>query len=174
VSDDVVVMNSGHVIERGLPQSIYTYPQNEFTARFLGVSNSLDGTVTGLAGKAATIELASHTLICPNSGQVGVGDRVSVFMRPESFRLSRRRHSDDAWPGEIEFSIYHGDCWDYHVRVGTEVLKVRVYREKVGLSHGDAVFLEPDCESMIVMGTDGATSEPADRDAVHRSLSEVT
>jgi hypothetical protein len=36
------------------------------------------------------------------------------------------------------------------------------------------VFLEPDCESVIVMGTDGATSEPADRDAVHRSLSEVT
>jgi len=52
------------------------------------------------------------------------------------------------------FSIYHGDCWDYHVRVDEEVLKVRVYQEKIGLSHGDAVFLEPDADSTIVITGD--------------------
>jgi iron(III) transport system ATP-binding protein len=170
VSDDVVVMNTGHIIERGLPQSIYTFPRNEFTARFLGVSNSLSGTVSSIQGKEATVALASHVLVCPHSGQVDEGDAVSVFLRPESFRLSRRQHSEDAWKGVVEFSIYHGDCWDYHVRVGDDVLKVRVYREKVGLSHGDAVFLEPDCESVIVMPAAGAPAEP---DETERSLSEV-
>jgi iron(III) transport system ATP-binding protein len=158
VSDDVVVMNGGHVIERGLPQAIYTYPQDEFTARFLGVSNSLDGVVDTVGPDGATVVFGSRSIVCKNCGNARPGDQVSVFMRPESVRLSRRRHSENAWPGTIEFSIYHGDCWDYHVRLGDEVLKVRVYQEKVGLAHGDAVFLEPDSESVIVMS--GGKSAP--------------
>jgi iron(III) transport system ATP-binding protein len=151
VSDDVVVMNGGHVIERGLPQAIYTYPQDMFTARFLGVSNSLDGVVDSVDAEGATVVFGSRSMRCRNSGTARAGERVSVFMRPESFRLSRRQHSDNAWRGTIEFSIYHGDCWDYHVRLDDDLLKVRVYQEKVGLAHGDAVFLEPDSDSAIVM-----------------------
>ena len=32
-----------------------------------------------------------------------------------------------------------------------DVLKVRVYQEKIGLSYGDSVFLEPDPDSTIVI-----------------------
>ena len=156
ISDDVVVMNGGHLIERGLPQEIYTYPRDEFTARFLGVSNSLDGVVEAVGPDGATVVFGTRSMLCAKSGDVRPGDRVSVFLRPESFRLSRRQHSDGAWQGSIEFSIYHGDCWDYHVRLGDNVLKVRAYREKVGLSHGDTVFLEPEPDSAIVMSAAAA------------------
>jgi iron(III) transport system ATP-binding protein len=151
VSDDVVVMNGGHVVERGIPHAIYTYPRNMFTARFLGVSNSLDGVVKSIGQDGANVVFGQLSMLCRQRGAARQGERVSVFMRPESFRLSRRQHSADAWQGTIEFSIYHGDCWDYHVRLGEHLLKVRVYREKVGLAHGDVVFLEPDPDSAIVM-----------------------
>jgi iron(III) transport system ATP-binding protein len=151
VSDDVVVMNGGHVVERGIPHAIYTYPRDVFTARFLGVSNSLDGIVDSVGADGALVVMGSRSMLCPQCGDVERGQRVSVFMRPESFRLSRRRHSEAAWTGSIEFSIYHGDCWDYHVRLDDDLLKVRVYREKVGLERGDKVFLEPDPDSAIVM-----------------------
>jgi iron(III) transport system ATP-binding protein len=160
ISDDVVVMNGGHVIERGLPQEIYTYPRDEFTARFLGVSNSLNGVVGAVNPDGATVVFGTRSMVCAKCGDARPGDRVSVFLRPESFRLSRRRHSDGAWQGSIEFSIYHGDCWDYHVRLGDNVLKVRVYQEKVGLSHGDTVFLEPDPDSAIVMSAAVAGEQP--------------
>jgi iron(III) transport system ATP-binding protein len=168
VSDDVVVMNHGHVIERGLPQEIYTYPQDEFTARFLGVSNNMGGVVQSVDADGAIVSLGSRTILCPNAGTAATGDDVSVFMRPESFRLSRRQHSDDAWQGTIEFSIYHGDCWDYHVRLGEDILKVRVYQEKVGIAHGDTVFLEPDPESLIVM-SGGRSHRQEDRAPVSLS-----
>jgi iron(III) transport system ATP-binding protein len=161
ISDDVVVMNTGHVVERGLPQEIYTRPQDEFTARFLGLSNNLRGVVESAGRNGALVNCGRRTLLCRGGGVTAApGAEVSVFMRPESFRLSRRRHSDEAWPGTIEFSIYHGDCWDYHVRVDDDVLKVRVYQEKIGLSHGDAVFLEPDPDSAIVIS--GRRSAAAD------------
>jgi iron(III) transport system ATP-binding protein len=67
----------------------------------------------------------------------------------------------------VEFSIYHGDCWDYHVRVGEQSLKVRIYRAKAGLSHGDQVFLVPDEEMAIVMpaSTHATLPAPATRPA---------
>ncbi|WGL52467.1 ABC transporter ATP-binding protein [Nocardioides sp. BP30] len=149
ISDDVVVMNYGNIVERGLPQEIYTFPRDEFTARFLGVSNSVEGIVKTVdTDGSITVDTASGTLSCVKAPNVRVGDGVSVFMRPESLRLSRKEGS---WPGTVEFSIYHGDCWDYHVRVGTELMRVRVYQEKVGVAHGHPVFLTPDPEVAIVV-----------------------
>jgi ABC-type Fe3+/spermidine/putrescine transport system ATPase subunit len=160
ISDEVVVMDQGRIVERGLPQEIYAWPRREFTARFLGVSNRIPGVVRSVSGESAEVEVALGTLRCRGCEGLAPGGEVSVFMRPESFRLSRRRHSDSAWAGRVEFSIYHGDCWDYHVRVGEEILKVRSYQEKIGLSHGDLVHLAPDGESAIIM-TEGSGASPA-------------
>lgn len=148
VSDEVVVMNAGNIVEQGIPQEIYTFPRNDFTARFLGVSNSLDGVVEEVADGGATIRLHSSVLRCTHVKDVAVGDQVSVFVRPESLHLSRR---EGAWQGVVDFAIYHGDCWDYHVKVGDHLLRVRVYQEKVGLSRGDTVFLTPDPDTAIVV-----------------------
>jgi iron(III) transport system ATP-binding protein len=156
VSDRVIVMDSGHVVESGLPQEIYAWPTAEFTARFLGVSNTMTGTVNSLAGDAVEITVAAGVLRCRACDGLAPGDEVSVFMRPESFRMSRRPKSDVDWSGVIDFSIYQGDCWDYHVKLASdESVKVRVYREKVGLSHGDQVYLEPDQDSALVMPKSG-------------------
>jgi iron(III) transport system ATP-binding protein len=165
ISDDVVVMNGGTIVERGLPQEIYTFPRHEFTARFLGISNSLEGVVAAVTPEGVAVRVGDSTLTCTKADGFAKGDAVSVFLRPESFRLSRK---EGPWKGTVEFSIYHGDCWDYHVRVGEHLLRVRVYQEKVGIAHGDSVFLSPDPESAMVHpresvtpeSTDSASSEP--------------
>ena len=57
ISDDVVVMNGGTIVERGLPQEIYTFPRNEFTARFLGISNSLEGVVEAVTPEGVAVRV---------------------------------------------------------------------------------------------------------------------
>jgi iron(III) transport system ATP-binding protein len=162
VSDRVIVMNGGTVVESGRPQEIYAWPRAEFTARFLGVSNTMAGTVERLDGESVHVAVACGVLRCRACDGLAPGDRVSVFMRPESFRLSRRRHTEHDWTGTVGFSIYQGDCWDYHVTLeGGEPVKVRVYREKAGLSRGDQVFLEPDQDSALVMPADGVATRAA-------------
>jgi iron(III) transport system ATP-binding protein len=151
VSDDVVVMNSGNVVERGRPQEIYASPREEFTARFLGVSNTLSGVVTEITATGVCVQVGPGRMICRSNPELRSGDNVSVFMRPESFGFSRKQHNAEAWKGTVDFSIYHGDCWDYYVRLGDDIVKVRVYKEKVGLAHGDPIFLEPEAEDAIVL-----------------------
>jgi iron(III) transport system ATP-binding protein len=159
ISDDVVVMNGGTIVERGLPQEIYTVPRNEFTARFLGISNSLEGVVEAVTPEGVAVRVGDFTMTSAKADGFAKGDAVSVFLRPESFRLSRKEGS---WKGTVEFSIYHGDCWDYHVRVGEHLLRVRVYQEKVGIAHGDSVFLSPDPETAMVHPRESLTPERAD------------
>ncbi|HWC78656.1 MAG TPA: ABC transporter ATP-binding protein [Pseudonocardiaceae bacterium] len=166
VSDRVIVMNGGRVVEQGLPQEIYTWPSAEFTARFLGVSNTMTGTVHGLDGETVELTVAAGRLRCRACDGLTPGEQVSVFMRPESFRMSRRRRTERDWSGVVDFSIYQGDCWDYHVTLdNAESVKVRVYKEKVGLAHGDRVYLEPDQDAALVMPAAGVarrvTAEPA-------------
>ena len=45
VSDWIVVMKDGRVVERGRPLDIYRYPRHVFTAQFLGTTNLIPGTV---------------------------------------------------------------------------------------------------------------------------------
>jgi iron(III) transport system ATP-binding protein len=133
----------------------------------MGISNSLPGTVLSLGGETVEIDLPQGRLSCLPTGTLSEGTSVNVFLRPESLVLSRKDPSGRGWKGTVEFSIYHGDCWDYHVRVGDTLLRSRMYREKIGLAHGDPVFVVPEEESAIAIPvTEDATgAAPSDADA---------
>ncbi len=158
ISDEVVVMDSGHIVERGLPQEIYTWPRSQFTAQFLGVANEFEGTVARVSDTTVDVDLKYGRLQCHRSQSLSLGENVRVFVRPESFRLSRK-YSEGAWEATVDFSIYHGDSWDYYVKVAEAPIRVRVYREKVGLSTGDTIFLTPD-DAAIVIRADRSDDDP--------------
>jgi iron(III) transport system ATP-binding protein len=155
VSDQVVIMNGGRIVEQGPPQAMYAAPRTEFAAVFLGISNRFEGSVVSISEGLALVE-TSHGHLTATGAVDGaaVGERVTVFMRPESFALSRKDPGNGAWRGTVRFSIYHGDSWDYHVDVGEQVIRVRVYREKVGLVAGDKVHLAP-IEGAGILGVGG-------------------
>src|SRR5262249_38309124 len=45
LSDEIVVFNSGKIVQRGTPQDIYRHPKSQFVADFIGSANFLPGTV---------------------------------------------------------------------------------------------------------------------------------
>jgi iron(III) transport system ATP-binding protein len=156
VGDQVAVMSQARIVEKGLPQDIYTWPRTEFTARFLGVSNVMAGTIRSVSPGVAEVAVAAGVLRCRPCAGASDGGQVSVLMRPENFLLSRRPPDGPAWPGTVDLSIYHGDCWDYHVKVAGEVLKVRAYQQKEELRRGDTVFLVPDENAAILLPAPGS------------------
>lgn len=159
ISDQVVIMDQGRVVEVGAPEDIYSQPSDEFTARFLGLSNVLSGRVTSVEGDWATVELGCGPIRCPRRRLVRPGDSVSVFMRPEGLRLERRGPADRSWVGQVEFRTYHGVYWLYHVRVGVDLLKVRCYRELDVASSGADVRITPDGTKALLMEKNESATE---------------
>jgi len=43
LSDQVIIMDQGHVVQEGTPEEVYTNPKNEFVARFIGSYNVVSG-----------------------------------------------------------------------------------------------------------------------------------
>nr|WP_234908449.1 ABC transporter ATP-binding protein [Rhizobium rhizogenes] len=112
MSDRIVVMNAGRVVETGTPQQLYRAPKNAFTASFLGQTNLLSVTAEG-----AKARLPWGEIIALDANAIGPA-RISV--RPETISVS----SDDCAPGIVTSVSFMGANVLYTVTVGDMTLKV--------------------------------------------------
>jgi ABC-type Fe3+/spermidine/putrescine transport system ATPase subunit len=87
MSDRIVIMNSGRVIQVGTPVEVYQRPANRFVANFLGDVNCLAGTIVSTAGNVATVRFGDCVL-----GNIECGlsrsETATVMMRPEHIEIS--------------------------------------------------------------------------------------
>ncbi|HEY8593945.1 MAG TPA: ABC transporter ATP-binding protein [Devosiaceae bacterium] len=90
MSDNVAVMNHGVFEQVGASRELYYNPATAFVAGFVGESNRWRGKVEAASGNTLKVRADDgFALIAEKTGQgFGEGDRVEVFVRPESVRLS--------------------------------------------------------------------------------------
>ena len=82
MSDRVVVMRDGNILQIGTPQDIYNEPCNAFVADFIGESNIIDG----IMHKDFLVEFANDYFDCVDKG-FEPKERVQVVVRPEDFKI---------------------------------------------------------------------------------------
>jgi spermidine/putrescine transport system ATP-binding protein len=88
MSDRIAVMRAGKIEQLGDPESLYERPLTAFVAGFLGVSNLLEGEVSGHEGGMVAIRLNDGTFIrapAPDGG--GSLHEVRLGVRPEKLRV---------------------------------------------------------------------------------------
>jgi len=83
VSDRIVVMRAGGIVESGTPEQLYTRPRDVFTANFVGETNLLEGWVKERHEGGSWIELRDNSVIMVESCDPQVGEAVVVSVRPE-------------------------------------------------------------------------------------------
>ena len=82
MSDRVVVMRDGNILQIGTPQDIYNEPCNAFVADFIGESNIIDG----IMHKDYLVEFANDYFDCVDKG-FSLKERVQVVVSPEDFKI---------------------------------------------------------------------------------------
>ncbi len=82
MSDRVVVMKDGDILQIGSPQDIYNEPKNAFVADFIGESNIVEG----IMHKDFLVEFAGRQFECVDAG-FGQMERVDVVIRPEDLKV---------------------------------------------------------------------------------------
>ncbi|HAN44909.1 MAG TPA: spermidine/putrescine ABC transporter ATP-binding protein, partial [Ruminococcaceae bacterium] len=82
MSDTVVVMKDGDILQIGSPQDIYNEPKNAFVADFIGESNIIDGVML----KDFYVEFSGRTFDCVDKG-FAKNERVDVVVRPEDIKV---------------------------------------------------------------------------------------
>jgi ABC-type Fe3+/spermidine/putrescine transport system ATPase subunit len=89
VSDEVVVMSEGRILQQGPPEEVYSRPRTKFVAGFIGLANLLEATVVGRDGSRQILELADATRVqtAEPDDTVQLGEKLLLMIRPENMKL---------------------------------------------------------------------------------------
>jgi ABC-type Fe3+/spermidine/putrescine transport system ATPase subunit len=123
LSDRIVVMNRGRVVEVGAPQEVYRRPRARITAEFLGVANLIEATVAGTEGNRYIAQTAVGRLEVVCTDRLARGDAVTLSFRPEDIRVGPGQVN--CLSGAVQQAAYLGSITDYVIRVSDVLLRVQ-------------------------------------------------
>jgi iron(III) transport system ATP-binding protein len=139
LSDRIVVMNEGSILQVGSPEDIYRHPATRFVAEFLGHCNVLAARVV-TANSSGTTQLILHANgkpIALSGEDLAVGDEVQLAVRPEAIELTSDESAvaENTYPAELRSVSFLGDHYLYELDVEGLALTVT----GTGLLDGPAV-----------------------------------
>jgi putative spermidine/putrescine transport system ATP-binding protein/spermidine/putrescine transport system ATP-binding protein len=88
MSDRVLVMDAGRIVQAGRPADLYDRPASPYVADFLGSSNLLEATVAAIESDRIVAAARSARIAALSNGvRFQLGERVLVAVRPEKALL---------------------------------------------------------------------------------------
>jgi spermidine/putrescine transport system ATP-binding protein len=150
MADSIAVMNGGHIEQLGAPDQLYEAPATGFVARFLGVSNLLEGVSNG----DGSVRLDDGTVVRAPAASGRQGP-VAVGIRPEKIRLGRT--DENALSGEVAERAYIGVSTQYIVDTPHGRISIYVQNSDAGAAAvhpGDHVTLSWSPESTFVVDSE--------------------
>ena len=89
LSDYIVVMDRGRIVQWGKPFTVYEEPRNRFVAGFLGKANFFKGKVLAAGpGSAVTMDTEQGRITLPTAWPAKPGEAALYSVRPEKLLLS--------------------------------------------------------------------------------------
>ncbi len=118
ISDRVIVMKKGKIVEDGQPMSLYARPRNIFTANFVGEANFLRGIITKIKDGETLIEIGKDTKLTSSNVKGETGDRVVIAFRPEYVSLGNNLKTNQL-SAHIEDILYSGSIVRVRIRLAS-------------------------------------------------------
>jgi len=121
MSDRVIVMHGGKIMQQGTPQSLYHQPENRFVAEFIGKASFIPVVRGEQAGSFRTA--GGQELRLEGAGSGGTGP-LKLMVRPENLLVvgqgapAPERDRDVKLSGKILDASYLGAFTEYHVEIG--------------------------------------------------------
>jgi iron(III) transport system ATP-binding protein len=146
LSDRVVVMDRGRVLQIGSPENIYQRPASRAVAAFFGSPNLLDGRVTacrrhGESEYRLTVAGTGWQGDCRASEPYGDGDAVIVLVRPENIALEAGSEPGTIMlAGKVQEKVFRGARISLKVATPDRVINVDASALS-GVGVGDRVGL---------------------------------
>jgi iron(III) transport system ATP-binding protein len=132
ISDKVVIMKDGNIMQIGTPQEIYEFPENRFVANFIGKANFIPCTYRGMDSGNAVVSLDGTVFRVPKPGpmsNIAEQSECALSVRPESIRLTEAK--EGVINGRVTRAIYYGAKLEYEVVIGSGPIIVEIYNPQL-------------------------------------------
>jgi len=150
ISDRVAVLEHGRLAQVGTPEDLFRRPRSRFVAEFIGKTNIVEATATGV------------DTVARGGWRLRVGDKdmtpgaeVLVSVRPHEIRMSfgvTAARGDNAFAATVRRASYLGTAVDYQVAVDGADITLRVTAPVAPrFVVGDAVTLNVEPASCVAL-----------------------
>ncbi len=151
ISDKIVILKQGEIMQQGSPYEIYSKPENKFVAGFMGTTNFVPGTVKEKRDKHLVMVTDSgKEVLCLERG-AGIGDKGEIAVRPENITFcSETDTGENIFKARVTRASYTGDMIDYELDFDGVLLRARG-NVKLRSEAGDNVVIKIDHEQTPVL-----------------------
>jgi ABC-type Fe3+/spermidine/putrescine transport system ATPase subunit len=140
MSDAIILMQDGQVVQMSTPRDLYDAPESVFAATFIGEANVLDCRVTALATDGVDVTVQGLVTRARASRPFTVGRSATLCLRPERIRVEPRRVAASSAGGlavTVVGSAFEGGAVRYWLEIaGTSAGLTAV----VPITPGEAAF----------------------------------
>src|SRR5712691_3218845 len=149
LSDRIVVMHQGSIVQIGTAHEVYRRPANAFVADFIGKANFVSAHVLGVSPGRLDLDVLGRPLsLCAPDRALRVGERVTLLARPEAVLLDG---SGDGYPGRVRRTAYLGPIVEYDVDVAGTLLTLTQYDPRQVHSVGSEVHVQLVAEALYCL-----------------------
>ncbi|GGI02454.1 ABC transporter ATP-binding protein [Egicoccus halophilus] len=129
MSNSIVLMRTGRIIQVADPKTMYNEPTEQFVRDFVGHTIILAGELVGVGEQTARVRFPSGDEV---SGQIRhretleVGNRAEVAIRPEKVQIHPCDSGASGVPAEVEVVLFIGNHYELQLKTswGLEFLVV--------------------------------------------------
>ena len=165
ISDAVIVMEGGRILQYAAPDEIYNHPAHPFVASFIGHSTLVDGKVVSVENGDCVVAISDFNgamLVSQAPGNLSAGDVCKLVIRTGEIRLSNERFSDrveNVLEGRMTGREYRGGLTDHRIQVGSREIVVTSHKFCPMIRiEGDTgnifMFIDKSAISVITAGED--------------------
>jgi ABC-type Fe3+/spermidine/putrescine transport system ATPase subunit len=114
ISDNIILMKQGRVVQSGTPEEVYEKPNSVFAANFVGKCNFFAGEKVGdyrvkCGDKVITV------------GKKIESPQVAIGVRPEKFHMESKSDKN-FFSGKLEQINFMGHLYEYQIRSGENLI----------------------------------------------------
>lgn len=124
ISDRIVLLNKGQIMQQGPPEEIYSRPANKFVAGFMGTTNFVEGRLVFSENKFSTIVTDDGIEIKGRRCDAAIDSRVAIAIRPENVEFTGESFFSEKNVNllkvRVERASYVGEMMDYELKLGEQ------------------------------------------------------
>lgn len=159
ISDTVIVMNRGKILQYATPDEIYNRPADQFVASFIGRSVLVDGKMVKVENEnclVAVPEFNNAALLCHRPKDAAPGDGCKLVIRTAEVKLNSKRfdNMENVLEGSMTSRDYRGGLTDHRIQVGSKEIVVTSHKLCPMISvdnDGGKIFLHIDPSAISVI-----------------------
>ncbi|WP_082789076.1 ABC transporter ATP-binding protein [Desulfolucanica intricata] len=144
LTDRVVALEEGRIVQTASPQEILNRPNNITVASLVGVENIIPGRIIAGDGEKVLVQAGPHT-ITASKNTFSAGESVHVLLRPENIKITSEsgNNNGNLLGGIIINILPHGGLFKAIVDCGFPLVTIQNPGQVLGgeLNIGKKVFL---------------------------------